>query len=129
MTIEEQIKEWQSQKNVNFPSGTFYIGYFYGGLSFKGSLEWLEKAIRNGEIDELRQFLPCYEAEFKRYKAAIELYKKWKGEKKIETFSDSEIAVIKQGVLVVQPLNALYVSRLLRDAEKRCLKHPRFQKI
>lgn len=136
MTFEEKIKELQQDtvvnstrywdkrlKNLNSESARNFSTYT--SASFSNLVQyvvWGDIENTKKEVDRLTPIMPLL-------KKALRLYNQYKGCKRLKSYGNHVLEFDSVGSLaileVVNAENLLFWSRLLRDAEKKCLQHPR----
>ena len=135
MTFEEKLSEFQDihlvrmikDWRVNLVEYTLQDLNKYA-LNNYPCLFNLQVAIKQGDIEKVRENVKALKPLLLKLQKALKLYNSYKGEKEKGWFGES-ILYFKKGVLIIanniSDKEILLISRMLRDAEVRCLKHPR----
>ncbi len=142
----EKVKQLNGDARLSFFEGCFSL--LSHGSSHYSSLLDLEKKIEEGNLEAVKTIVSILKPQVEVYKRAVKAAKKFKksgGEVKVKGHSYCRklpLTFTEEGVLLLNKLwdwsicpfkeqqkFFLWTSRLLRDAETRCLKHPMYKSV
>lgn len=140
MTFEERLK---NLKNVSSESLETLLNWEdrFKNLSLKSfsssdyisterpTWTYLLNEMLSGNIQKTKKQVEMLTPVLEIMKKSLKMYNSYKGEKGLSTNSVGYLWFSHSGKLFmsehINEKNLLYFSRLLRDAEKRCMQHPR----
>lgn len=93
------------------------------------SWAWFAQLVEQGNLEKVARYKPAFEEAYNQARQSLKIFNKYTGEKKlVEIGQYNKHMYIEDGILkmrdTITSASLLKMSRLLRDAETRCKKHP-----
>lgn len=129
MTIKDWVERYgKSEYNIYCDFYEFMTPQKLKPSHNYGSWYGLEAGVQSGNTDLVQKALSVLQNEYEVAKTSLQLYNRYKGEKKHDKIWYNTHLSFDKGVLIlsenITPASLLKMSRLLRDANARCEKHP-----